>query len=315
MAWGIVLVAKRRDVARRFRELLENCDGTVLALPGMQNIAFRTSLSLQLAESVRRVQYTSVIRGRDVSLRRTEPHDEMFDPLKAAIVFRRSGMFDEACWMVFLFVHFGRHVRWGWSYARAVYGRCGSDRRWDWSSTSADPAAFRAWLGASQEAVRACYGGGGFGNHRKYQSLDACSGTGTGAAVESYVEWVGSGRGHRVLIQEALDACRGNGGRTFDFLYRRMDGVASFGRTARFDYLCMLGRLRLARVEPASPYIQSSTGPLYGARLLFGSEMGPTQLNRLAAILGTHLGVGMQVLEDALCNWQKSPACFRPFRG
>ena len=27
------------------------------------------------------------------------------------------------------------------------------------------------------------------------------------------------------------------------------------------------------------------------------------------------LNVGMQVLEDALCNWQKSPNDFVPFRG
>jgi hypothetical protein len=31
---------------------------------------------------------------------------------------------------------------------------------------------------------------GGFGNHRKYESLDADSPRGTGAVVESYVGWV-----------------------------------------------------------------------------------------------------------------------------
>jgi hypothetical protein len=31
--------------------------------------------------------------------------------------------------------------------------------------------------------------------------------------------------------------------------------------------------------------------------------------------LGAGLGVGMQVLEDALCNWQKSPVQFKRFRG
>jgi Alpha-glutamyl/putrescinyl thymine pyrophosphorylase clade 3 len=34
-----------------------------------------------------------------------------------------------------------------------------------------------------------------------------------------------------------------------------------------------------------------------------------------AAALGHCLDVTFDVLEDALCNWQKSPARFKPFRG
>lgn len=310
-----MVIATRRDVAARFCESLDACDPQVVRLPGIRDTGVRESLGMQLAESVRRVQYVEVIAERDISSRRCDPDDVMFDPVRAAIVCRRQGMFDEACWLVFLFVHFGRHVRWGWSYARAVYGRCGDGRRWDWQSTSADPAAFRAWLGANQDSVRTYNGGGGFGNHRKYESLDAHSNRGTGAAVETYVQWVVRWHGHRALFQQAVDSAGGDKGVAFDSLYQSMDGVISFGRMAKFDYLCMLGKLHLACVEPASPYIQSSTGPLYGARLLFGSELSPGQLNEMTARLATHLGVGMQVLEDALCNWQKSPECFTPFRG
>jgi hypothetical protein len=31
--------------------------------------------------------------------------------------------------------------------------------------------------------------------------------------------------------------------------------------------------------------------------------------------LREELDVGFDVIEDALCNWQKSPAEFKPFRG
>jgi hypothetical protein len=31
--------------------------------------------------------------------------------------------------------------------------------------------------------------------------------------------------------------------------------------------------------------------------------------------LDATLGVGMQVMEDSLCNWQKSPIRFKHFRG
>jgi hypothetical protein len=48
-----------------------------------------------------------------------------------------------------------------------------------------------------------------------------------------------------------------------------MRAVASFGRTARFDYLTMVGKLGLAGIEPGSTYMQGATGPFTGACLLF----------------------------------------------
>lgn len=52
-----------------------------------------------------------------------------------------------------------------------------------------------------------------------------------------------------------------------------------------------------------------------GARLLFGGDESTRKLDLWLVQLGAQLNVGMQVLEDALCNWQKSPEKFRPFRG
>ena len=95
-----------------------------------------------------------------------------------------------------------------------------------------------------------------------------------------------------------------------------MEVVASFGRVARFDYLTMIGKLGIADISPGSTYLSGSTGPLLGARLLFGnSTLSHSVLNSYLNDLGMHINVGMQVLEDALCNWQKSPDVFKPFRG
>jgi hypothetical protein len=81
----------------------------------------------------------------------------------------------------------------------------------------------------------------------------------------------------------------------------------------------MLGKLELARIEPGSPYLEGSTGPLAGARLLFSgsntADISSQDLDSRSVELGDALGVGMQVVEDALCNWQKSPGKFVPFRG
>ena len=122
-------------------------------------------------------------------------------------------------------------------------------------------------------------------------------------------------------MQEAQKQVGGNPRKTFDYLYRSMDDVVSFGRLARFDYLTMVGKLGLAPIEPGSTYMQGATGPVLGARLLFGGNTKATPnssdldawLVQLEADL--NMNFGMQVLEDALCNWEKSPVNFKPFRG
>jgi hypothetical protein len=158
-----------------------------------------------------------------------------------------------------------------------------------------------------------------FGNHRKYQSLDARAPAGTGAAFETYVRWVNPPRTHEALFEETYEDCGRDPRATFDRLYKSMSVVASFGRTARFDYLTMVGKIGLAPIEPGSTYLEGATGPLLGAGLLFGGNsnatISRTSLDKWLVELGAHLGVGMQVLEDALCNWQKSPSRFKQFRG
>jgi hypothetical protein len=303
-----------RELANQLTAGLESFDKKERALPGIRSAQHRNVFLEQLLESIHRVKFVDAIRARDVSDRRADPNSELFDPLKAAVLHQRRGNIEEAFWLVFLFVHFGKHARAGWRYAREIYGRLGEGELWDWASTSADPAGFREWLGDHYETLRREGVPGGFGNHRKYESLNADSATGTGAAVETYVRWVNPPRTHQELIADAL----GRSGRdprvAFDLLYDSMAAVARFGRTARFDYLTMLGKLRLAAIEPGSTYMNGATGPVRGAQLLFGGG-DPKRLDSWLVDLEAELHVGMQVLEDALCNWQKSPNKFKAFRG
>jgi hypothetical protein len=285
------------------------------SLPGIAIGECRRALKEQLLESVHRVRYVEVIRGRPISPRRADPDDDMFDPLRAAILHQRSGDVEEAFWLVFLFVHFGRSLGGGWRYLREVYGRLGDGSRWDWASTSADPAAFRSWLRTHQNTIRRPGVAGGFGNHRKRESLDADSASGTGAVVESYVRWIAPPRTHQQMIAQA-GAQNGNDPEdAFALLYNSMDAVVRFGRLARFDYLTMLGKLDLANIIPGRPYLEGSSGPRKGASLLFGGNESAEALDAKVIELDKELHVGMQVLEDALCNWQKSPNKFVAFRG
>jgi hypothetical protein len=308
-----------RERGRKLDELLRIFSSDKHPLPGIRSAANRTAFVEQMVESIRRIEFIAIIAKRDISDLRADPSSDLFDPIKAAILHKRRGNIDEAFWLAFLSVHFGKHERSGWRLVRDVYGSLGANTRWDWATTSRDPEAFRQWL-AKNESVLG--GGDGverrFGNHRKYQSLDATSGGGTGAAIESYVNWVGPPRTHEMQIADAQKRCGGDPRKTFDHLYNSMSKVASFGRLAKFDYLTLVAKLRLAAIEPGSTYMEASTGPLAGARLLFsrkGVNLSRRELDSRSVELAAALGLGMQVIEDALCNWQKSPSKFVPFRG
>jgi hypothetical protein len=304
-----------RELATRLEKRLLAHDQNVRPLPGIRESATRRAFLEQVVESIRRIRFVQTIRVRPPSAGRLDPNDHLFDPLKAAILHQRSGEIEEAFWLIFLFVHFGKNARGGWRLAREVYGRLGEGGCWNWVRVSSDTAGFRAWLHAHQAALKRGGVAGGFGNHRKFQSLDAYSRDGTGATVETYVEWVHPPRTHQALVEEAYERADGDRRRAFHSLYQSLNTVAGFGRLARFDYLTMIGKLGLAHIEPGSTYMQGASGPLKGARLLYGLDAGAGVLDAWLLELDTEFDVGMQVLEDALCNWQKSPSEFIPFRG
>lgn len=266
-------------------------------------------------ESERRNRYFELIGRRTQSAEVANPWNAGFDPHRAAIHHRNAGSFEEACWLTFLSVHFGRHRRAEWRYVRDVYGRLG-DGLWDWASVSLGVHAFREWLNDSQDALCSGVGPRGFGNHRKYQSLDAWSPSGTGAAVEGYVASVCAAGTHR----DFLAARRGESPEaTFDRTYRALRTIPSFGRLAAFDYVNHARNLGLSIAVPGMAYLQGASGPVKGARLLFAgsatARMGIEHLESLLAELERYVDVGYDVLEDSLCNWQKNPQSFTRFRG
>ena len=283
-------------------------------LPGISDPVARTVFVRQLIDSLHRVEYPRLLLGRTMSARRGDPTDEeFFDPVKAAVYHAARGDHDEACWLVFLFVTYGQGRRTGWRLVRDVYGRLGEGGRWDWSTASADPLGMARWIVARSEALWPKGTPRPFGPHRQHERVGDSAKT-----VETYLEWIGPD-GHPAKFRAAEVAANGDPKQTFDLLYREMDAVHRYGRLAKFDYLAMLGKLQLAAVEPGSTYMAGATGPVKGARLLFGgretADLGRAWLDQHLADVDARLGVGMQVLEDALCNWQKSPTRFKPFRG
>lgn len=214
-------------LAKRLEADLVRFSKSKRPLPGIRSKARRNTLIEQILESVHRVEYVSAISKRKISACRVDPSDKIFDPLKAAIVYQRAGDVEEAIWLVFLFVHFGKHAKAGWRYVREIYGRLDDGKLWDWKSVSANVPEFRKWLNDNVGNLRRDGVPRGFGNHRKYQSLDAYSKNGTGAAVESYVEWVCPPRTQQQLLVEACLKAKADSRKAFSCLYDSMNSVVS----------------------------------------------------------------------------------------
>ncbi len=280
------------------------------SLPGLASTGSRETFLLQLADSVRRVDYVrSVAKGKSGATR-CDPKSDDFDPLKAIAYFARNGNIEEACWLAYLVTYFGLGSK-SRPLIRRVYGRLGGEP-WTWKRVSSNPSAFVTWLENNAPELKH---GTAFGNHRKFETLKAGSRRGAGASLQSYVRWVGKA-GHQAKFDHALQSNDNDPNKAFESLFKTLKTVASFGRLAKFDYLNLLEKMGLANVVAATPQLVGSSGPLKGARVIFGATKDSSRvLDAKCAQLANALGVGMQEMEDALCNWNKSRSVFKHFGG
>jgi len=268
------------------------------------SVARMECLAKQIADSTQRISHITNLRNTAHSPFCTDATRNDFNPLKAAAFHSQHGNIDEAFWLVFLATHFGEDEnKTGWRLVKDVYCGLGNTVHWDWERICSDPNGFRQWLKSNKDILRK---NGRFGNHRKYESL---LDEHTGKTIASYIDWIGPTRNHLHFINSYCKDGEHPPRILFDLIYKSMEAVWRFGRTAKFDCLCMAGKLGLINIEPGHPYLQDATGPLEGARLLFGSRLSTKALNTRLWELGRHLDLyfGMQVLEDGICNWHKSP--------
>jgi hypothetical protein len=143
-----------------------------------------------------------------------------------------------------------------------------------------------------------------FGNHRKYETH--VGERGSVRVLRSFLEWSEGSPARRIdrIIDGARDAEH-----AFERLFNSFD-VYRFGRTARYDFARLLANLD-ARLKPGHCYLQGASGPRRGAALLFlgrgwarDSEL--PMLDEQCRELARACGLDLQVIEDAICQWQKS---------
>jgi hypothetical protein len=308
--------AAHRD---RREELLDNLtryEAERGLLPGIADKACRETLVAQLISSLRRIEFTRSLLTKDIDRRRLDPSSFYFDPLQGSLLLSRQGKSDEAIWLAFIGTHFGKHLKDGWKLPALVYGSFEVGPHWTASRYRADPQTFDRMLDANRARLIDPKQSGRFSNHRRYQSKKPEV---IARVFRSFHAWQFEEGGFDARVRSIHQQIGQQPTRTFAALYRSMKDVYGFGRLGNFDFLTMIGKLHLAPIEADSVYLQGATGPLSGAKLLFhGDRAFPTALKPLGDRvdgLDPYLNVGKQVIEDSLCNWQKSPHKFVYFKG
>lgn len=287
-----------------------------IPLLGISSNENKECLIEQIIDSVRRIRFIRLIKDAEVSPININTESTLFDPLKGAVWYIHHGNVNEAFWLIFLSTHFGKNKSTGWNLTRAAYGGGKKKPVWTWEKVVNDPDAFLSWIDDNQEFL---VESGNFGNHRKYESRNAYKPRGTGSAILSYINWIGPTFDHVEKFAEMT--YQKSPRESFHQAYVEMNQVETFGRTAKFDYLSMVGKLGLAPLEPGYCYFNGATGPLRGARLLLTNDPNSNLSAKRAEVIFSEIEkelgfyFGMQALEDSLCNWQKSPSKFEHFAG
>ncbi len=283
-------------------------------LVGLTSPIRKSVLIAQLIDSIRRIEYLRLTSARARSASLYTPYSGSFQPFGGSAALHKAGRTDDAYWLVYLATHFGKHKTDGWNLTEDFYGRFGQGGVWDWATACQNPQAIEHWLAGIYPHLTSAGRSRRFGNHRKFETLKPGP-KGTGHAVATYIEWILTYGSHQALISHVQGCVGQNPKDVFAYLYRELDKVAKLGRLGKFDLLCNLSNLLIAPILPDIAYIAGSTGPVAGARLLFGNTKNLKQLESACAELAEHLDVSPQVIEDALCNWQKRPEKYVHFRG
>ncbi|PCJ89715.1 MAG: hypothetical protein COA52_11510 [Hyphomicrobiales bacterium] len=287
-------------------------------LPGIATAAQKQCWAQQIVSSLRRISYINALLMRKVDPARCDPHSSIFDPLRGAIYLSRKREFDEAVWLTFILTHFGKHALDGWKLSANVYGSFDVGPKWAFAAYRDSPQAFENMLIANKNNLASLDVSGRFSNHRKFESKkpEAIAKT-----FRTFYDWQTKFGGFRERIVATHEKVGQEPRAAFHELYLSMMGISRFGggRLGRFDFLTMLGKLELAPIVPGSVYLNGASGPLDGAKLLFFGDRkhaitGKVLEPRVDA-LDEVLNVGKQVIEDSLCNWQKSPENYVFFRG
>jgi len=264
------------------------------SFPGLRNKPARERFFEELAKAQKRLRALRIGNFSGSA----NPFVGDFNPLRCLKELNTSGQRDEAVWLAFLVTHLGpRRGQDKWNSIKNFYGKFDSGL-WDWQLVKQNPEEVREWMIGLKAKIKELK----FGNHRKYETNNPVSPKGTASVIQSFCKWTGFSPVRvieKLLVADPEESFQ----RVFDNIR-----IVRFGRTAKFDFLSLLGNLKIFPIKPGHCYLKDATGPRTGAILLCTGRRNGTiskEIEERVRKLQAVLPYDAEALEDALCNWQK----------
>lgn len=260
-------------------------------------------LADQTHDSIRRIEIYRAYKSRATLA--VEEKRSFFDTSNPFVLAQRTDLSNEdRVWIIYLATYFGKSNFSGWDlFLRAAFD--GNQLLITFRKIKAKPEKYFDYLNRL-EFFENCK----FSNHRKYtkKSLNGPK---------------GFFHSMTFLINNMEQYCRSD---EIDFqgMYKLAGKIPNFGRLASFDFSSSLVKCGLKIGEPKSMYASHSTGPLQALELILrltNSDVSHQSKIDLSYNLvewfteNSDIFMVGQVLEDAICNWQKNPKKYIYYSG
>lgn len=207
-------------------------------------------------------------------------------------------------WILYTATYFGRSNKSKWElFKRATFRTNGSIMLFE--DIEKTPEKYFKYLSSFD-----FFDGCSYSNHRKFTAKRLTGDKGVFQSMEYLVK-----NSNQYSVEKKMD---------FHSMYKLAQKIPNFGRLAAFDFSSTLVKCGLNIEEPQSMYAENSTGPLDGLGLLLRVTKNDSSYNakiKLSSDLmnwfieNTRIFMTGQVLEDAICNWQKNTSSFVRYSG
>ncbi|MDL5514605.1 hypothetical protein QSE00_22525 [Arenibacter sp. M-2] len=207
-------------------------------------------------------------------------------------------------WVLYLATYFGKSNRSKWTlFNRATFDHKNSIILFD--EIKLDINKYFKYLSDFD-----FFEGSAYSNHRKYTAKNLNGDKGVFKSMEYFAN--------------NIEQYHSNKQMKFHELYLLSQKIPNFGRLASFDFSSSLVKCGFNVKEPESMYADHSTGPLQAIGLILRLTNNDTSANskkKLSSDLvkwfskSSDIFMIGQVLEDAICNWQKDTRKYIRYTG
>lgn len=260
-------------------------------------------LALQTNDSIRRIAIYEKYKER--ALKAAEENQEFIDTSIPFVLAQRPDLnLKNRLWVLYIATYFGKSNKSKWElFNRATFDENGTIILYD--EIKEDINKYFAYL-SSFEFFDKC----DYSNHRKFTPKRLEGHKGVFNSMTYLVNNM-----DQFAIEEKMD---------FHSMYKLAQKIPNFGRLAAFDFSCSLVKCGLNVEQPLSMYAEHSTGPMDAIGLILRltkNNTSPDAKKKLCTDLmnwfvekASIFMIG-QVLEDAICNWQKNTSAYTKYIG